>query len=71
VEESGLWRLLARVANIREAGTKTFSRRNCPKLEEIPWSYISQVLVLMRLCEPSSELAIVEDLYERALFQIC
>jgi transposase len=35
-------------------------------LEEIPWSMMSLVLALMRLCEPSSELCIVEDLYERS-----
>jgi transposase len=35
-------------------------------LEDIAWSQVSLVLVLMRLCEPSSELSIVEDLYERS-----
>lgn len=35
-------------------------------LEEIPWSKMGLVLALMRLCEPSSELCIVEDLYERS-----
>ena len=34
--------------------------------EEINWSIMSLVLVLMRLCEPSSELRIVEDLWERS-----
>lgn len=34
--------------------------------EDIDWSMMSLVLVLMRLCEPSSELCIVEDLYERS-----
>ena len=34
--------------------------------EEIDWSMMSMVLVLMRLCKPSSELCIVEDLYERS-----
>lgn len=33
--------------------------------EEIPWSMMAMVLVLMRLCEPSSELRIAEHLYER------
>jgi transposase len=37
-----------------------------PGVEEIKWSLMSQVLVLMRLSEPSSELNIVEDLYERS-----
>lgn len=30
--------------------------------EDIPWSTIALVLVLMRLCEPSSELRIAEHL---------
>jgi transposase len=37
-----------------------------PGREDIDWSMMSLVLVLMRLCEPSSELCIVEDLYERS-----
>ena len=34
--------------------------------EEIPWSMMSLVLVLSRLCDPSSELRIAEHLYERS-----
>jgi transposase len=34
--------------------------------EDIEWSIISLALILMRLCEPSSELRIVEHLYERS-----
>jgi transposase len=34
--------------------------------EEIDWSIMSLALVLMRLCEPSSELYMVEHLYERS-----
>lgn len=33
--------------------------------EEIPWSMMSLVLVLSRLCDPSSELHIAQHLYER------
>ncbi len=33
--------------------------------EEIPWSAMAGILVLMRLCDPSSELRIAEHLYER------
>ncbi len=33
--------------------------------EDIAWSVMSQVLVLCRLCHPSSELRIAEHLYER------
>lgn len=34
--------------------------------EDIEWSIMSLALVLLRLCEPSSELRIVEHLYERS-----
>jgi transposase len=34
--------------------------------EDIDWSLMGLALVLMRLCEPSSELRIVEHLYERS-----
>jgi transposase len=34
--------------------------------EEIPWPIMAMTLVLMRLCEPSSELRIAEHLYERS-----
>jgi transposase len=45
----------------------SFFESKLPKgLEDIAWSQMSLVLVLMRLCEPSSELSIVEDLYERS-----
>lgn len=45
----------------------SFLERTLPRgLEEIPWSMMSLVLSLMRLCEPSSELSIAEDLYERS-----
>lgn len=36
-----------------------------PGREEIPWSAMAMLLVLMRLCEPSSELRIAEHLYQR------
>jgi transposase len=45
----------------------SFLEKKLPRgLEEIAWSKISLVLTLMRLCEPSSELSIAEDLYERS-----
>lgn len=34
--------------------------------EDIPWSMMVMTLVLMRLCDPSSELRIAEHLYERS-----
>jgi len=35
--------------------------------EDIPWSMVAMTLVLMRLCEPSSELRIAEHLYEKSI----
>ncbi len=37
-----------------------------PGREEIPWPMMALTLVLMRLCDPSSELRIAEHLYERS-----
>ena len=34
--------------------------------EDVPWSIMSLVLVICRLCDPSSELRIAEHLYERS-----
>ncbi len=34
--------------------------------EDVPWSMMAMTLVLMRLCEPSSELRIAEHLYDRS-----
>ena len=34
--------------------------------EDVPWSTMTMALVLMRLCEPSSELRVAEHLYERS-----
>lgn len=39
------------------------------KREEIPWSAMASVLVLARLCEPSSELHIAEDWYRRTALE--
>lgn len=48
-------------------GLIPFLERLLPRgREEIPWSLIAMTLVLMRLCEPSSELRIAEHLYERS-----
>jgi hypothetical protein len=45
----------------------SFLKKSIPHgREEIDWSVISLALVLMRLCEPSSELYMVEHLYERS-----
>lgn len=37
--------------------------------EEIPWWAMAQVLIVARLCEPSSELYIAEHLYERTALE--
>lgn len=36
-----------------------------PGREDVPWSTIALALVMMHLCEPSSELRVAEHLYER------
>ena len=52
---------------LEKLGLISFLERSIPQgLEEIRWSMMSMVLVLTRLCEPSSELCIVEDIYERS-----
>jgi transposase len=50
-----------------QLGLMTFLDSVAPGREEIPWSMMAMVLVLMRLCEPSSELRIAEHLYERTI----
>ena len=37
-----------------------------PGREDVPWPVMSLILVILRLCEPSSELRIAEHLYERS-----
>jgi transposase len=36
-----------------------------PEREEVPWAHMAAVLVIARLCEPSSELHIAEDWFRR------
>src|SRR3990172_8330453 len=40
-----------------------------PGREEVPWARMAAVLVLARLCEPSSELHIAEDWYRRTALE--
>jgi transposase len=50
----------------RELGLDGFLRRLLPAgREEIPWSVMSLVLVLTRLCSPSSELHVAEQSYRQ------
>jgi len=52
---------------IKELNLDTFLERVMPAgREEIAWPMMSLVLVLSRLCDPSSELRIAEHLYERS-----
>jgi hypothetical protein len=52
---------------VRQLGLKAFLDRTLPKGdEEIPWSVMALVLVLCRLCQPSSELHIAEHYYAQS-----
>ena len=64
----GLRRLLARLGTWRRSLilSSLLEQLLPPGREEIPWSMMALTLVLMRLCEPSSELRIAEHLYERS-----
>lgn len=51
---------------LERLGLTEFLERVMPRgREEISWSMMSLVLVLSRLCDPSSELRIAEHIYER------
>jgi len=52
---------------IEQWGLKDFLDRTLPDgREEIPWSLMALVLILCRLCEPSSELHIAEHFYAQS-----
>jgi transposase len=52
---------------ISKLGLKAVLDRLMPAgREQVPWSIMSLVLVICRLCEPSSELRIAEHLFERS-----
>src|SRR5215510_13695957 len=52
---------------LEQLGLTTFLQETVsPGAEEVPWSLMALVLVLCRLCHPSSELQIAEHLYERS-----
>ncbi len=47
-------------------GLTEFLRKTMPRgQEDVPWHVMAEVLVILRLLEPSSELRIAEHLYER------
>ena len=53
---------------VRRLGLDEFLKRAMPQgRERIPWSAMALVLVLCRLCEPSSELHIVEHFYGQSV----
>ena len=52
---------------VEQLGLKEFLDRTIPAgREEIPWSLMALVLVLCRLCDPSSELHIAEHFYAQS-----
>ncbi|NLX99209.1 MAG: IS1634 family transposase, partial [Rhodopirellula sp.] len=52
---------------VEQLGLKDFLDRTIPDgREEIPWSLMALVLILCRLCEPSSELHIAEHFYAQS-----
>ena len=52
---------------VEQLGLKEFLERTIPAgREEIPWSLMALVLVLCRLCDPSSELHIAEHFYAQS-----
>jgi hypothetical protein len=53
----------------RQVGLVDFLERTLPAgREEIPWPVMAQILILARLCDPSSELQIAERFYEASAF---
>ena len=76
---------LIRVERVRDFGGYWFGLQVLEKLginrflakivgqghEEIPWNMMALTLVLMRLCQPSSELRIAEELFEQSALGIC
>ena len=51
---------------IKTLGLDAFLRETIPSgREEVPWSVMALVLVIARLCDPSSELSIAENFYRK------
>ena len=50
---------------LRRLGLDTFIAKTMPRgREEVPWAIMAMVLILGRLCDPSSELRLAERVYE-------
>lgn len=59
----GPWLALELIKTLR---LDTFLRKTIPSgREDVPWSTMVLVLVIARLCEPSSELSIAENFYRK------
>ncbi len=53
-------------------GLDTWLEKRLPRgREDVPWSLMAAVLVIARLCEPSSELHIAEDWFRRRRWTTC
>ena len=51
---------------IRKLGLDQFLKRTIPSgREDVPWSMTALILIIARLCEPSSELHIAEHFYRK------
>ena len=54
----------------RALGLDRFCAEHLPEgREQVPWATMAQILVIARLCEPSSELHIAEDWYRRTALE--
>lgn len=52
---------------VKRLGLHAFLKREMPvRKEDVPWSLTSLILVVARLCEPSSELQIAEHFYRQS-----
>lgn len=66
-EFGGSW---AALELIRQLGLDEFLRRALPRgREAIPWSLTALILIVARLCEPSSELHIAEHFYRASALE--
>ena len=62
---SGRSAVLGWARAVSTSGTGRFLEQTLPAgREEIPWPVMAQILILARLCEPSSELHLAERFYE-------
>ena len=60
------WRLWCALDLDQFCRTRLTEGREC-----VPWAAIAAILVIARLCEPSTELHIAEDWYRRTALAVC